>query len=72
MSRNQAISQFKGNEIKRKLAEEGRIVQSTSPEVLAEEAPEAYKDVDEVVDSVHNAKISLRVARMVPMGTVKG
>jgi tRNA-splicing ligase RtcB len=39
---------------------------------LAEEAPLAYKDVESVVDSVHGAGISLKVARMVPLGVIKG
>ncbi|MFZ1506945.1 MAG: RtcB family protein, partial [Anaerolineae bacterium] len=39
---------------------------------LAEEAPSAYKDVDHVVDVVHNAGIARRVARLVPVAVVKG
>jgi len=39
---------------------------------LAEEAPQAYKDVSEVVDVTHKAGISLKVMKSVPMGVVKG
>ncbi len=72
MSRNKAISTFRGGEIQRELEAKGEIVKSTSPKVLAEEAPGAYKDVDEVIESVHEAGISLKVAKMKPMGVVKG
>ncbi|RLJ08914.1 MAG: RNA-splicing ligase RtcB, partial [Candidatus Aenigmatarchaeota archaeon] len=54
------------------LARQGIIAQSTHPKVLSEEAPQAYKDVDAVVESVHQAGISLKVARMVPLGVIKG
>ena len=40
--------------------------------IVAEEAPGAYKDVDEVVKTAHDAGISLLVARMVPLGVAKG
>jgi len=72
MSRNAAISQFKGEDIKLELANRGIIARSTSAEVLAEEAPKAYKDIESVIDSVHKAGISIKVARMVPLGVVKG
>ncbi|MCM8792645.1 MAG: RtcB family protein [Candidatus Omnitrophica bacterium] len=39
---------------------------------MVEEAPQAYKDVNEVVDVVHNAGISKRVCRMRPLGVIKG
>jgi len=47
-------------------------VLSVSTKTLAEETPEAYKDVDEVVDVTHNAGISAKVARMKPLGVIKG
>jgi tRNA-splicing ligase RtcB len=48
------------------------LVRSHSADTLREEAPEAYKDVDQVVDIVHTAGLSRRVARMKPLGVVKG
>ena len=45
---------------------------SASDKVLREEVPEAYKDIDMVVDAVHGAGISKKVARMRPLGVVKG
>jgi tRNA-splicing ligase RtcB len=39
---------------------------------LAEEAPDAYKDVSKVVDVVHNAGLSVKVARLEPLGVIKG
>jgi tRNA-splicing ligase RtcB len=72
MSRNAAIKEFRGENIKRELEATGKAVKSTSYEVLAEEAPLAYKDIEGVIDSVHNAGISLKVARMTPLGVLKG
>ncbi len=72
MSRHAAIKKFWGTKIKEDLARQGIIAQSTHPKVLSEEAPQAYKDVDAVVESVHQAGISLKVARMVPLGVIKG
>jgi len=72
MSRHAAIKKFWGGEIKKELASRGIESQSPHPKSLAEEAPLAYKDVEAVVDSVHGAGISLKVARMEPIGVVKG
>ena len=48
------------------------VSQATHPKSLAEEAPLAYKDVEAVVDSVHGAGVSTKVARLVPLGVAKG
>ncbi len=72
MSRHSAINQFKGDVIRAELADQGIVARSTSPKVLAEEAPKAYKDIETVIDTVHQAGISKKVARMVPLGVVKG
>lgn len=72
MSRNAAIAQFRGDKIRAELAEHGITAKSTSPEVLAEEAPLAYKDVSEVIDSVQKAGISRKIVRLNPLGVLKG
>ena len=72
MSRHAAIRQFRGEKIQRELLEKGISSRATHPRSLAEEAPLAYKDVEAVVDSVHGAGISLKVARMEPLGVIKG
>ncbi len=72
MSRHAAIKMFWGGKIKDELAQKGIESKSPSPKSLAEEAPLAYKDVEAVVDSVHGAGISLRVARFEPVGVIKG
>jgi len=72
MSRHQAIKTFKGNEIQKELEAKGEVIKATNPKVLAEEAPLAYKNINDVVDSTHNSGISLKVARMVPLGVIKG
>ncbi|MDP1759370.1 MAG: RtcB family protein [Thermodesulfovibrionales bacterium] len=48
------------------------MVRSAGRETLAEEMPEAYKDVSDVVDVVHKAGISKKVARLRPLGVIKG
>ena len=72
MSRHAAIKKFWGEKVKSSLKQKGIISKATHPKVLAEEAPSAYKDVDEVVRSVHEAGISTMVARMVPVAVMKG
>jgi tRNA-splicing ligase RtcB len=72
MSRHAAIKQVRGQDLQERLRKQGIIVKGGSWEGLAEEAPEAYKDVNLVVDVVHNAGIACKVAKTVPLGVIKG
>ena len=72
MSRHQAIKVAKGRAVARELEDKGIIVKGASQGTIAEEIPEAYKDVTNVVNVVHHAGISLKVAKLVPMGVIKG
>lgn len=72
LSRHAAIRQAKGRAIWRELEDRGIIVKSAGRRTLAEEMSEAYKDVSDVVDVVARAGISRKVARLRPMGVVKG
>jgi tRNA-splicing ligase RtcB len=72
LSRHAAIRAAKGRAINRELEAQGIIVRSTDNRTLKEEMPEAYKDVSQVVEAVHGAGISLKVAKLRPMGVVKG
>jgi tRNA-splicing ligase RtcB len=72
MSRSRAVHTWSGNQIQSELASRGIMVRATESELLAEEAPGAYKNVDDVVGSVAQAGLSDIVARLVPMGVVKG
>jgi tRNA-splicing ligase RtcB len=72
MSRTQAIKSCSGRHISRELEEKGIIVMASSPGTLAEEIPEAYKDVNAVVKVVAGAGISKIVCRMRPLGVIKG
>jgi tRNA-splicing ligase RtcB len=72
MSRHQAIRKAKGRAIWREMEDRGIIVSSAGRETLAEEMSEAYKDISNVVDVVHKAGVSRKVARLRPMGVVKG
>jgi tRNA-splicing ligase RtcB len=72
MSRTAARKRIQGHELKRELAAAGIEVRAGSARGLAEEAPFSYKDVDVVVDTVERAGLARRVARLVPIGVVKG
>ncbi len=72
LSRHQAIKKAKGRAIWREMEDRGIIVRATGRGTLAEEMPEAYKDVSNVVDVVHNAGLSKKVAKLRPLGVIKG
>ena len=72
MSRHQAVRKARGRAICRELEDRGIIVRSAGRHTLAEEMSEAYKDVSAVVEVVHRAGISTKVARLRPLGVVKG
>jgi tRNA-splicing ligase RtcB len=72
MSRKQAKKAEPGIEVKRSLESAGISVRPGSVRLLAEEAPYAYKDVDEVVGVCADAGLAAPVARLVPLGVVKG
>jgi tRNA-splicing ligase RtcB len=72
MSRHKAKKAAKGRVIDRELAAQGIIVRGASRGTLVEEIPEAYKDVSDVVNVVDQAGISKKVARLRPLGVIKG
>jgi len=71
-SRSQALRKLRGEQVKKELHEKGIEVASGSLKGLAEEAPQAYKDIDEVVRVSHEAGIGNLVARLVPLAVMKG
>lgn len=72
MSRAQAKKRFRGRQLQQDMAERGIYVRTASFAGLAEEAGQAYKDIDEVVEATERAGISKRVARLVPVAVMKG
>jgi len=72
MSRHQALKTERAENLIRELGGKGIKIQSKSYKTLAEESPRAYKNVDEVVDTCHGADISRKVAKLRPLGVVKG
>ncbi|MCB0254784.1 MAG: intein-containing RctB family protein [Anaerolineae bacterium] len=72
MSRSRAKKEVRGSDLKQRLEARGISVRAGSLAGLAEEAPVAYKDVDNVVDVVDGAGIARKVARLRPIGVVKG
>jgi tRNA-splicing ligase RtcB len=72
MSRAKAKKSIRGDELRKRLEASGIQVRAGSMAGLAEEAPQAYKDVDEVVAAVAGAGIARRVARLIPVAVIKG
>lgn len=72
MSRSKAKKMVRGDELRDELQARGIQVRAGSMAGLAEEAPQAYKDVDRVVDTVAGAKIARKVARLRPVSVIKG
>ncbi len=72
MSRTQALKLQRSQQVFEKLRGQGITVKSAGRKTLAEEAPEAYKDVDRVVETCHGAGISRKVCRLRPLGVMKG
>jgi tRNA-splicing ligase RtcB len=71
-SRTEATRSINVAALLKELESKGIFVKASGRGTIAEEAPQAYKDVNDVVDVVHNAGISKRVCRMRPLGVIKG
>ena len=71
-SRSRAKKEVRGDELRRDLEKHGIHVRAGSLPGLAEEAPQAYKDVDLVVKTVSEAGIARKVARLRPVAVIKG
>jgi tRNA-splicing ligase RtcB len=72
MSRHQAKKTAAGRSITKELEAKGIYVRGASYATIAEEIPEAYKDVSDVVEVVHGAGLGKKVAQLKPMGVIKG
>lgn len=72
MSRKKARSEMPGRQLMNELSIQGVTIQTKAIHSLAEEAPYAYKDVENVVDVVHNAGIAKKIARLKPLAVIKG
>jgi tRNA-splicing ligase RtcB len=72
LSRHAAVKKAKGRSICREMEDKGIFVRAHGRGTLAEEMPEAYKDISDVVDVAHNAGIAKKVAKLRPLGVIKG
>ena len=72
LSRTKAAHSWRGEDVLRGLEERGILVKAASPRVAAEEAPQAYKDISDVVDTCAGAGLGRKVVRLRPIGCVKG
>ncbi|MBI4532958.1 MAG: RtcB family protein [Candidatus Melainabacteria bacterium] len=72
MSRTQARKGRQAKDIVQELLSKGIVAKATTREGLTEEVPEAYKPIDAVIDAVHSAGLARRVARLRPVGVIKG
>ncbi|GAB6281433.1 MAG: RtcB family protein [Ignavibacterium sp.] len=71
-SRNKALKEGKGRDLLKELKEKGITIHAKGFSTIAEEMPSAYKDVIDVVEVMHNAGITLKVAKLKPIGVIKG
>ena len=72
MSRRQALKKWKGQSVIASLGHQGILLRTASARGAAEEAPQAYKDVFEVVESTHRAGLARKIARVRPLACIKG
>ena len=72
LSRTKATRSFNPEKIISSLGKKGIYIRATSKRVVAEEAPDAYKNIDEVIEVAHGSGISRKVVRMTPLAVVKG
>lgn len=72
MSRSQAMKELKSNDVMKNLKNKHITLKVATKKLVAEEAPESYKDVSEVVDTCHEAGISKKCVKLVPLIVVKG
>lgn len=72
MSRSRARRDYTESEVRRSLNNKGIFIKAMTRDGVVEETPQAYKDVDAVVDVSHDLGIATRVARLVPIGVIKG
>lgn len=72
LSRHAAKKGRDARQVREELERQGILVRSETRDGILEEVPEAYKDVDEVIETVHEAGLARKVARLRPMGVIKG
>ena len=72
MSRSKARRNYTENDVKQSLNDKGIFIKALTRDGVVEETPQAYKDVDAVVNVSHNLGIATKVAKLVPIGVIKG
>lgn len=72
MSRQAAMKKIRGDEVIANLEQKGILIKCRSKRGIAEEAPLAYKNINEVVEVIHNVGLSKKVAKLVPLAVIKG
>jgi tRNA-splicing ligase RtcB len=72
MSRSKARRNFTEENVKKSLNDKGIFIKALTRDGVVEETPEAYKDVDSVVNVSHNLGIATKVAKLIPIGVIKG
>ena len=72
LSRHKALKEAKGRNLVEELKKQGVIIQAKGYKTIAEEMPGAYKDVSDVVNVMHAEGITMKVAKLKPVGVIKG
>ena len=72
MSRSKARRNYTESQVRKYLSDKGIVVKALTRDGIVEETPQAYKDVDSIVNVSHELKIATKVAKLVPIGVIKG
>jgi tRNA-splicing ligase RtcB len=72
MSRTKAKSMFRGDQLQKDMEKRGILIRTDSMSGLAEEAGAAYKNIDDVIEATHQAGISKKIVRFIPVANIKG
>lgn len=72
MSRSKALRTVKAADVRAALTEKGIVLKASNKETVQDESPQAYKDVEQVVEACQTVGVSRKVARLIPMGVIKG
>ena len=72
MSRTKARRNYNEDDVKKSLNDKGIFIKALTRDGIVEETPQAYKDVDAVVNVSHNLGIATKVAKLIPIGVIKG
>ena len=72
MSRSKALRELNVRQVRQELSTKGIELKAANKDTIIEEAPESYKDIDQVIDACQTVGVSKKVAKLIPIGVIKG